>query len=112
MPWPVASKTVGFLSIDAALTTGAGSAVSVAGSTKFGLQVVTAGTITTMIVVLQGTIDGTNWFTIGTWDKAAPLTSGDIVFVTDKPVSQVRANCTTFTTQAAGRTVSAYISAV
>lgn len=109
MPWPVSSKLLGFTSLSAVLTTGAGTAISVAGSCRYGLQVVTAGTITTMIVTLEGTIDGSTWFVIGTWDKAAPLASGDMIFVNDKPVAQIRANCTAFTTQAAGRTTSAFI---
>ncbi len=111
MSWPTitADKQV---NLNAVLTLTDGVAIPCAGCRTFSLQVVLAGTVTTAIVLLQGSIDGVSWFTLATWDKATPQTSGDLVYAVDKPVQYVRASLTTFTTQAAGRTVTAIISAI
>lgn len=96
-------------SLNAVTATGAGGELDlkvVRG--KFGLQVTHTGAPTACVVALQGTIDGTNWFTLGSWST---LTSGDIVFITDKPVLKVRANLTTLT-GGASPTVSAWVAAV
>lgn len=85
--------------LDAVTTTGASSAVWTDGTphSKWGLQVILGGTVaaTGAVVKLEGTLDGSHYFVIATWDLAAPLSSGDIVFAVDKPVTKVRANCTT-----------------
>jgi hypothetical protein len=75
----------------------------------FGLQVTATGSPTGLVCRLEGSIDGTNYFTLATWDITAPLTSGAIVFAVDKPVTKVRANLTTLSGGTAP-TVTAYIS--
>ncbi|HXE63214.1 MAG TPA: hypothetical protein VN519_06710 [Bryobacteraceae bacterium] len=102
-----------FHSIIAGAATGAGLAASVSTTcVSFGLQVELGpvGTPpTTAVVTLEGSCDGgTKWFTLGTW-TLTPQASGDIVFVVDKPVSQVRANCTSLSGGTNG-TVDAWIS--
>ena len=86
------------LQLLAAVTgTGAGTAADLGVARgKFGLQVSHTGDPTAVIVDLEGSIDGTNWFALGTWDEAS-VNSGDIVFITDKPVTQIRGNLTTLT---------------
>lgn len=102
----------GAKSIDASLVTVVGSIWECDGCTKFGLQVILGGTVvaTGCVVTLQGTLDGTNYFTLATWDVTAPLASGAIVFAVDKPVRKIRANCTTLSGGTAP-TVTAYLSA-
>jgi hypothetical protein len=46
-----------------------------------------------LVVNYEGSLDGTNWFQIGTDNT---LTAG-VTFVVDKPVRHVRANVATFT---------------
>lgn len=43
------------------------------------MQVVTTGSPTGCIVGLQGSLDGTNWITLTTWDVTVQTTNGDIV---------------------------------
>lgn len=112
MFWPIADRTKGFQSLNAAVATGAGKALACAGATKFGLQCIPVGSPATCIVTLQVSNDGgVTWSTavIATWDTTIQG-AGDIVFAVDKPCSHVRANCTTLTV-GAGKNVSAYISA-
>ena len=101
----------GAKSIDAALATGAGTAFSCEGCKSYGIQVVLGGTVvaTGCVVVVQGTLDGTNYFTIGTWTLASQ-SDKDIVFIIDKPCQKIRANCTTLSGGTAP-TVTAYLSA-
>lgn len=51
------------------------------------------GVFTVLVISYEGSIDGVNWFQIGTDNTltAAPT------FVVDRPCLYVRANCTTFT---------------
>lgn len=95
--------------LGAAAATGAGSTYPCPGCRNFGIQVVLNGGPSTAIVLLEGSIDGANFFTIATWDKAAPLTSGVAVYAVDKPVNYVRANLTTLT-GGTTPTVNAYLS--
>lgn len=61
---------------------------------SFALQVVSTG-VTTWTVLLQGSVDGSTWFTLTT--HAHGDGSGTILWATDKPVPYVRANVTTIT---------------
>jgi hypothetical protein len=113
----VSLAAAGFLSLNAAAATGAGTSFSVSGCCKFGLQVVLgSGAPATAIIVLQGTLDtaaddtACHWFTLATWDVTS-VASGDIVFAVDKPVAKIRANCTTLTT-GTNKTVTAKLAAV
>ena len=75
--------------LNAVGATGASTAVQVdAGQPAF-LQV---SGITSATVVLQGSLDGTNWATIGT-----ALTANGIVTVANAP-KYLRANCTVYVT--------------
>lgn len=104
-----ANRFAGAVSLNAAIATGAGTAFDCRGCRVFGLQVVLTNAPATAIVKLEGTIDGTNYFAIGTWDVAS-VASGDIVFAVDKPVAKIRANCTTLTI-GGGKAVTATLSA-
>jgi hypothetical protein len=69
--------------------TGASKAVQVDGGQPAFLQV---SGITSATVVLQGSLDGTNWSTIGT-----ALTADGMITVANAP-TYLRANCTVFVT--------------
>ncbi len=69
--------------------TGASKAVQVDGGQPAFLQV---SGITSATVVLQGSLDGTNWSTIGT-----ALTADGMITVANAP-KYLRANCTVFVT--------------
>jgi hypothetical protein len=60
------------------------------------------GVFSALVVALEGSIDGTNWFTLGT----DSTTAAGVTHVIDKPVLFIRANVTTFT---GGTSVSADI---
>ena len=74
--------------LNAVTATGASSAVQVDGGQPVFLQVTG---ITTATVALQGSLDGTNFATIGT-----ALTADGIVTIANSP-KYVRANCTAYT---------------
>ena len=91
---------LGLRTVTATFTTAGGAA---AGDTtrltaspcrSFALQVVSDG-VTAWTVLLQGSVDGTNWVTLAT--HAHTDGSGAILWTTDKPVPYVRANVTTIT---------------
>jgi len=96
-------------SLNAKLTTGAGASFNLGEArAKHALQVFHTGGPTTCIVTLEGRLDDTApWFVLATWTT---LTSGDIVFAVDKPVTQIRANLTTLAGGAAPA-VTAFIAA-
>jgi len=52
-----------------------------------------AGVFSALVVALEGSIDGTNWFVLGT----DSTTAAGVTIVTDKPVLYLRGNVTTFT---------------
>ena len=74
--------------LNAVTATGASTAVQVDGGQPVFLQVTG---ITTATVALQGSLDGTNFATIGT-----ALTADGIVTIANSP-KYVRANCTAYT---------------
>jgi hypothetical protein len=95
-----------FKSLNAVTATGVGGQVEfVWPRINHTMQVILGGTLaaTGVIVGLEGTLavdangDPTGWRTLGTWDLAAPLVSGDIVSVSSAAAKFVRANLTTLT---------------
>lgn len=90
--------------IDAQSTTGAGNAVSL-GSFATGDHTmemyftVTGGSVTALTVALEGSLDGVNFYTLGSHSfNAGELTARRaITFITGKLVDYVRANITTLT---------------
>ena len=59
----------------------------------FTFQSVTTGSPTSFTLTYQGSLDGTNWFTLGSSTAAA----GDAQFVVDKPARFVRATLSALT---------------
>jgi hypothetical protein len=85
----MSSLTAPITLLNAVVATGASTAVQAdAGQPAF-LQV---SGITSATVALQGSLDGTNWSTIGT-----ALTANGIITVANAP-KYLRANCTVFVT--------------
>jgi hypothetical protein len=85
----MAALTAPITILNAVVATGASSAVQAdAGQPAF-LQV---SGITSATVVLQGSLDGTNWSTLGT-----ALTADGLVTVANAP-KYLRANCTVYVT--------------
>ena len=85
----MASLTSPITLLNAVGATGASTAVQVDSGQPAFLQV---SGITSATVVLQGSLDGTNWSTLGT-----ALTANGIVTVQNAP-TYLRANCTVFVT--------------
>jgi len=75
--------------LNAVVATGASTAVQVDSGQPAFLQV---SGITSATVVLQGSLDGTNWSTLGT-----ALTANGIITVQNAP-TYLRANCTVYVT--------------
>ena len=75
--------------LSAVVATGASKAVQVDGGQPAFLQV---SGITSATVALQGSLDGTNWSTLGT-----ALTADGLVTVANAP-KYLRANCTVYVT--------------
>ena len=87
-------------SLSAVTSVGAGTALALRGGRgAFGMQVSYTSNPTAVTVTLEGTIDGTNWVTLATYagGSGGSNVSGDIVFVRDTPVLQIRAHLTTLT---------------
>jgi hypothetical protein len=85
----MASLTTPITLLNAVGATGESIAVQVDGGVPAFLQV---SGITSATVALQGSLDGTNWSTLGT-----ALTANGIVTVANAP-KYLRANCTVFVT--------------
>jgi hypothetical protein len=85
----MASLSAPITLLSAVVATGASKAVQVDAGTPAFLQV---SGVTSATVVLQGSLDGTNWSTIGT-----ALTADGIVTVANAP-KYLRANCTVYVT--------------
>jgi hypothetical protein len=80
--------------LNAATATGAGPGMDLYGSASiFTFYKRITGVFTGLVVNYEGSLDGTNWFQIGTDNT----TSAGVTFVVDKPVKHIRANVTTFT---------------
>lgn len=95
-------------SLAAVTTTGAGTSIDLGATYKSTtVHVVIAGTPTAAVVVLEGSLDGTNWFTLAaaTYSSSASFAA----FSANQPVRYVRANCTTY--NVAGGSVTARIAA-
>ena len=85
--------------LDAATGTGAGTAYAVPGCppggrySTFAWQVITDGTFSALTVLLEGSLDGTTYATIGT----SVAVAGGLNYAGFYPVNFVRANVTVFT---------------
>lgn len=87
----VDTGTQGIASLNAATTAVAGTVLD--GGSAHGVHAVqVVGGGATWTVVLEGTLDGTNWFTLGTIDNTN--TSGGYLAVADRPCIQIRARTT------------------
>ena len=64
---------------------------------KHTLQVVITGDPTQVKVLLVGSLDGTNFATMATWDTATGDVSGGMLSVSDAPMSWLRADLDTLT---------------
>ena len=80
-----------WIQTDTFTATGNGTAVAMATTpmSKFSIQVVATGAVTSWDVRLEVNLDGTNWFEIGAHTNITPADKG-ITFVVDKPARQVR----------------------
>ena len=85
----MSSLTTPITLLNAVVATGESKAVQVDGGQPAFLQV---SGITSATVALQGSLDGTNWSTLGT-----ALTANGIITVANAP-KYLRANCTVFVT--------------
>ena len=85
----MSSLTAPITLLNAVVATGASTAVQVDSGQPAFLQV---SGITSATVALQGSLDGTNWSTLGT-----ALTANGIVTVQNAP-TYLRANCTVYAT--------------
>lgn len=83
VPW-----SLKYTSLAAATATGAGAQMDASGSRTYTLDVRTTGSPASFTVALEGTLDGTNWTSIGTTS-----TTGRTRFA-DSPVKTIRANLT------------------
>lgn len=80
--------------LNAATGTGAGSSSNLFSAyATFTFYKRVVGTFTALVVNYEGSLDGTNWFQLGT-DSTLVATA---TFVVDKPCRYVRANVTSFT---------------
>lgn len=83
-------------SLAAATATGAGTAMQLSRPRyNFSMQVSFTGGSPTVKVVMEGSIDGVNWFALATFDTGASGVSGGIVGASSLVVLQVRANLVT-----------------
>lgn len=85
-----------FQSLKAAASTGPGVGVQLSKPVvSFGLQVTHTGSPAQVVVTLEGSLNGEDWFKLAEWDSTVPLSSGAIVWVESKAVTDIRANLTT-----------------
>lgn len=85
-----------FISFAAKASTGDGDAFMwTRPRSRVSMQVTFTGGAPTVKVYLQGTIDGTNWFTLATFDTGASNASGDIVTSSTHVVMGIRARLET-----------------
>lgn len=81
-------------SLAAATATGAGTSSSSFGLlSKHSWHVIVTGSPASVTVNLEGTIDGSNWFTL----DSSTTTTSEMRHVVNKPVTQIRANLATLT---------------
>lgn len=87
-----------FKSLNGALVTGAGSEIQFSAPVvNVSMQVSWTSNPSVVKVILQGTIDRLNWFTLATMDTGASGASGDIVGGSTLAVIGARANVVTLT---------------
>lgn len=87
-------------SLNAVLVTGAGTVLPfVSGQARTGMQVSYTSNPTAVAVDIEGTIDGTNWVVLASYNGGSGGTdaNGAIVVTANLPVLKVRANLKTLT---------------
>lgn len=93
-------------SLDVATLVGAGAVASFdVPKSKFAMQVDVTGSPTSVVVVLEGTIDGVNFFSLKTWASGDPVSDINVHVAT-----AIRANLTTLS-GGASPTVTAWVAA-
>ncbi len=93
----MAASNALLVSLDGVTATGAGSTFDLGSpASSWAIQVVATGSPIACIVDVEGSLDGQNWYTLGTWSKVS-LDFGDIAFISNKPVLYIRANLKTLT---------------
>ena len=70
---------------------------------KHAMQTTVSGTVATLTVLLEGSLDGTTFYTLATTTNIA----GEVQYVVDKPAQYVRSRVTVIS--GAGATVNAFI---
>jgi hypothetical protein len=86
----------GFTSLAAATATGVGNDAAFSRPRdRISMQVSFTGGSPTVKVQLEGTINGTNWFILATFDTGASGANGDIVTSSTHVVLKARANLVT-----------------
>lgn len=86
------------ISLNAATGIGAGSVVNFSWPRRnISMQVVYTSNPSPVKVTLEGTIDGTDWFILATFDTGAASVNKDIVYADNVTVLSARANLVTLT---------------
>lgn len=89
---------VALISLNAVTATGAGLVMALARPRyNLSMQVSFTSNPSSVKVVLEGSIDGVNWFILATFDTGATSLSGDIVTASTVVVLLVRARLVTLT---------------
>jgi hypothetical protein len=100
--------TTAMQSLSSVTVTGPGTSFNLTNArANLGLQVACTGSPTTVLINLEGSLEGTHWFTLAHSSNI----SGEIVFASNVPVIWLRANLTTLT-GGSSPTVSAWLVAV
>lgn len=86
-------QVISFPTVTATGDLGSGAVDLGAAYSQFGLQTVVTGSPTGVSATLQGSLDGTHFFTLAT----STSTTGDYQSVTGKPVRWIKVNLGTFT---------------
>lgn len=88
---PVSKGIAAFQSLLNATVVGNGNVINlVYARSNIGMQVVFSGPTSNLVVVLEGSLNGTDFYTLSTWTNA--FRSGDIMFTDSTPVQFLRAS--------------------
>lgn len=95
---PISGIDQAFASLNAATSTGAGASIDFSRPRRnLSMQVVFTSNPSPVKVTLEGTIDGTDWFTLATFDTGASSNNKDIISADIVSVLSARANLITLT---------------